>query len=262
MHLDEMAVRAGVRLDQRDSVGSTNDEGLKLARDGERGPLWVTARRQTMGRGRRGRAWTSEPGNLYASLLLTDPSPAEYAAQLSFVAALALHDAIAATAPSIAPRLALKWPNDMLVDGAKVGGILVEGESGGAGLLTVVIGVGVNCSTHPPETSYPATNLARAGAPVASHDLFSTLSRTMLERLAQWNHGKGFERTRSDWLARATGIGAATRVVLPERELVGTFETLDPAGRLILRLADASTTAIAAGDVFPLGLRSPVHEVG
>src|SRR6267378_2624975 len=101
----------GIGLIACDTVGSTNAEALAYARAGERGPLWVTARAQTAGRGRRGRVWVSEPGNLYATLLLTDPAPPERAAQLSFVAALAVHDAIARLAPALAPRLALKWPN-------------------------------------------------------------------------------------------------------------------------------------------------------
>src|SRR4051794_41853151 len=94
MQLDPTASAAGARLITHDTIGSTNAEALRLARDGERGPLWIVAKTQTAGRGRRGRAWVSEPGNLYASLLLTDPAPPERGPELSFVAALALHDAI------------------------------------------------------------------------------------------------------------------------------------------------------------------------
>src|SRR5476651_47365 len=116
MKLDPAAAAAGVRLIERDTVGSTNTEALGLARAGESGPLWVTARAQSAGRGRRRRAWVSESGNLYASLLLSDPSSLERAAELSFVAALAVHDAVAALAGPLAVRLALKWPNDVLID--------------------------------------------------------------------------------------------------------------------------------------------------
>src|SRR5215471_16698948 len=120
MRLDPSAVAAGVRLVAHEVLGSTNSEALRLAQRGERGPLWVVAARQTAGRGRRGRNWVSEPGNLYASLLLTDPAPAERWPQLSFVTAVALHDAVVAVAPALEPRLAIKWPNDLLLDGAKV----------------------------------------------------------------------------------------------------------------------------------------------
>src|SRR5262245_22155394 len=118
MRLDPRASTAGVRLVAHEVLGSTNSEALSLARQGERGPLWVTAARQTAGRGRRGRCWISEPGNRYASLLLTDPAPAERWPQLSFVAALAIYDAVATVADAFAPKLAIKWPNDLLLDGA------------------------------------------------------------------------------------------------------------------------------------------------
>src|SRR6266540_721448 len=130
MKLDPRATAAGMRLVAHDVLGSTNAEALSLARQGERGPLWITAGRQTAGRGRRGRAWVSEPGNLYASLLLTDPAPAEHWPELSFVAALAIHDAVAEVAAAIRPQLAIKWPNDLLLGGEKFAGILTEGEGG------------------------------------------------------------------------------------------------------------------------------------
>src|SRR4029077_21162976 len=107
---------------------STNAAALLRARAGERGLLWITAARQTAGRGRRGNAWTSEPGNLYSSLLLTDPAPSPQLPELCFVVALAERDAIRAFAPSLAPVLKLKWPNDLLLDGAKIVGILIEAE--------------------------------------------------------------------------------------------------------------------------------------
>ena len=136
MQLDPRASAAGVRLVSHELLVSTNTEALTLARAGERGPLWVTAGRQSAGRGRRGRSWTSEPGNLFASLLLTEPASPEHWSELSLVAALAIHDTIADLAPASRPRLAIKWPNDLLLDGAKFAGILAEGE----GATTVVIG--------------------------------------------------------------------------------------------------------------------------
>ena len=138
---------AGVRHRSYDALGSTNAEALALARAGERGPLWLSATQQTAGRGRRGREWVSEPGNLYATLLLSTPSAADVAPQLSFVAALAVHDAIVACAPALADRLRLKWPNDVLIGGAKVAGILIEAES--SPVFYVAIGIGVNCVSHP-----------------------------------------------------------------------------------------------------------------
>jgi BirA family biotin operon repressor/biotin-[acetyl-CoA-carboxylase] ligase len=259
MTLDASAASAasGARLVSLDTVASTNAEALARARAGERGPLWLTARRQTAGRGRRGRRWASEPGNLHASLLLSDPAPPPRAAELSLVAALALHDALVERAPMLGPRLQVKWPNDIVCDGAKLAGILVEGEGLPGRPLTVVVGIGVNCAHYPADTPYPATSLAAAGALVAPESLAQALVGTMARRLAQWDRGSGFAATRAAWLRRAAGIGAPARVRLPERELEGVIETLDPSGRLVLRLADGSAELIAAGEMFPLAPPAP-----
>src|SRR6516164_3216857 len=236
MKLEPRATAAGVRLIAHEVLGSTNTEALQLARHGERGPLWIAAQRQSAGRGRRGRAWISPPGNLYASLLLTGPAAAEHWPQLSFVAALAIHDAVVEVAA------------------AKFAGILIEGEGD---VNAVAVGIGVNCASHPADTDFPATDLAAAGATVSPATLLSALSIKMLGRIAQWNAGEGFSTIRADWLARASGMGEDVRVRLAERELVGRFEALDEAGALVLRLADGSTTTIAAGDVFAPTASSP-----
>jgi BirA family biotin operon repressor/biotin-[acetyl-CoA-carboxylase] ligase len=244
MQLHPTAVAAGTRLISRDSIGSTNAEALKLARDGERGPLWVTALSQSAGRGRRGRAWVSEPGNLYASLLLTDPAPAQRFPELSLVAALALHDAVGGRIPGLAGRVVLKWPNDLLIDRNKFAGILVEGEG-----ATVVIGIGVNCAHHPAGTEFPATDLATAGVRTSPENLFAHLSAAMVVRLSQWDRGAGFAAIRAEWLSRAAGVGKPVRVKSDEGELAGVFDTIDETGRLVLRLADGTMRPIAAGDV-------------
>jgi len=250
MQLDPAAIDARVRLEAYDALGSTNEVALARARAGERGPLWITAARQTAGRGRRGRAWVSEPGNLYATLLLSDPSPPQRAPELSFVAALAVHDAILRLAPALAARAHIKWPNDVLVDGAKAAGILIEGESVSGRPTAIAVGIGINCASHPPATAFPATDLAGLGFAVAPQSLFPVLSATMLDRLAQWDGGDGFASIRADWLQRAGGLGGRLGVLLGEERLEGCFEALDHDGRLILRLDDASARTIAAGDVF------------
>jgi BirA family biotin operon repressor/biotin-[acetyl-CoA-carboxylase] ligase len=249
MELAPEAAAAGVGLIACDTVGSTNSEALAHARAGERGPLWITARAQTAGRGRRGRTWISEPGNLYATLLLTDPAPSERAAQLSFVAALATHDAIAACAPALVARLGFKWPNDVLLDGAKLAGILIEAE--GARPLMVAVGIGVNCRHHPAAADFSATDLAAAGAAAAVEELFGALSIAMVHRLREWD--AGFAPIRAAWLARAGGLGSELTARLGSRgDLTGRFETLDEAGRLVLRLPDGNVETIAAGEVFPV----------
>src|SRR5262245_29133002 len=247
MKLEPRATAAGVRFIGHEVLGSTNAEALRLAREGGQGPLWVTAERQTAGRGRRGRAWMSPAGNLYASFLLTEPAATEHWPQLSFVAALAAHDAVVDIAANLKRLLAIKWPNDILLAGAKLGGILIEAESG---VSAVAVGIGINCALHPADTDFPATDLAAAGARVSPAALFGALSVKMLGRLAQWNAGEGFSTIRADWLARAAGMGESVRVRLVERELVGRFEALDEAGGLVLRLPDGNATTVTAGDVF------------
>ncbi len=241
---------AGVRHIAYETLGSTNAEALALARAGERGPLWITAQSQSAGRGRRGNAWISPPGNLYATLLLTEPSAPEHAPQLSFVAALALHDAVAARASQLGPALKVKWPNDLLVGRAKLAGILVEGESDP--VFAVAIGIGVNCATHPSDVAYPATDLASNGVLVTPDALMPQLAMSMQQRLAQWGGGQGFAAIRADWLKRAAGLGEVLRVRLSARELAGRFQGLDEAGRLLLA-QDNGVTTITAGEVFGIG---------
>jgi BirA family biotin operon repressor/biotin-[acetyl-CoA-carboxylase] ligase len=245
MMLDPSAAAAGVRLLAHDMLGSTNAEALDLGRQGERGPLWIVGERQTAGRGRRGRAWVSEPGNLFASLLLTVAAPPERRPQLSLVAALAVHDAVVEVAAGLKPLI--KWPNDLLLGRAKFAGILVEGEGGDDG--AVAIGIGVNCASHPVDADYPATDLAAAGVLVSPAMLFRPLSLKMIGRLAQWNGGEGFSTVRADWMARAAGIGEEVRVTLADRELSGRFEAIDETGSLMLRLPDGHALAITAADV-------------
>ena len=239
-----------MRLVAHELLTSTNTEALALARAGERGPVWITAERQSAGRGRRGRTWTSERGNLFASLLLTDPASAEHWPELAFVAALAVHDAVADLAETIKPRLAIKWPNDLLLAGRKFAGTLIEAEGTEAG--AVAVGIGVNCKSHPKDTDFPATDLGAAGAKISAAKLFRVLSVKMLGRVAQWNRGEHFSTIRTDWLARAAGLGDMIRVRLADREISGRFETLDDTGRLVLLLAEGGREAIAAGDVTAL----------
>ncbi len=254
MQLDPAAAAAGFRLVAHETVASTNTEALALARRGEKGPIWITARRQSAGRGRRGNEWVSPRGNLYATLLLVNPAPCEHAPQLSFVAGLAVYDAVRVLVAGLPEELTLKWPNDILCEGKKLAGILIEGENADAG-LAVAIGIGVNCTNHPSQTVFPATDLAAAGAEASAEALFCALSETMLRRLAQWRRGEGFSGIRADWLDRAAGLGGEMLVRLPDREINGRFEALDEEGRLLLRLADGSLQAITAGEVFPVASR-------
>ncbi len=264
MQLDPIAAEAGVRLLALGAVGSTNEEARAHAASGETGSLWITAQTQTEGRGRRDRSWISPAGNLYASLLLTEPSPPERAPELAFVAALAVRDAVVAAAPQLAAQLSLKWPNDLLLAGEKCAGILIEGEAGPGQSVSAVIGIGVNCTSHPSAAiDRPATDLAAHGAAITPQQLFMRLSATMYLRLAQWDRGTGFSAIVGDWLESAHGVGEEIIVRNGGNEKHGRFAGLDPSGRLLLELPGGGIEKIAAGDVFPLsahaGSRAPGH---
>lgn len=230
-------------------VGSTNDEVMRRAQAGAADGLWVLADRQTQGRGRRGRQWMSEPGNLYCSgLIRLAPSDGSLP-QLSFVIALALREALTAWVPET--RLGLKWPNDILLDGMKVCGILLESSGSGAGVdRWVVAGVGVNLKHHPEGLERPAISIAAAGLiPPSPRELLEAF----IEALAHWRQrwvSDGFSAIRSAWLEQATGLGSRIEVRLPQETLQGSFLDLTPEGALALRLDDGIVRNIHAGDVF------------
>jgi BirA family transcriptional regulator, biotin operon repressor / biotin---[acetyl-CoA-carboxylase] ligase len=228
-----------------DALASTNLEALARARAGEPGPLWITAREQTAGRGRLGRDWASPFGNLYATLLVRDPAPVAYAPQLALVAGLAVCDAILSFAGREAP-IALKWPNDVLLGDAKVAGILIEGEGTP---VAAAIGIGVNCTSHPDHTSYPATDLRAHGIQASPEALFTAVSCAMARRLAQWCRGTNFASVRLDWLNKAHPAGTELCMRLATGELSGRFETLDDFGRLRLRRPDGTVEVVGTGDV-------------
>lgn len=252
--LDPSAITSGHGLVVFDTIDSTNAEALRRAREGEGGPLWIVAHHQDAGRGRRGRAWDSPVGNLFATLLLTEPAPPERASLLGLVAALALADAVEKTAPAARGRLKLKWPNDLLIDGAKLAGILIEAESRD-GSTSLAIGQGVNCLWHPTDLPYPAASLRGVGAEVTPAALFAALSESWIGWLGIWRAPAGFAAIRDAWLDRAIGLGGPITVRLPDETLHGIFDDLDRQGRLILKGADGVRKIIGFGEVF-LGPRA------
>lgn len=198
---------------------------------------------QTAGRGRRARAWSSPAGNLHASVLVTATERPRQ--ELSFVAALALHDALSALFPPPRPlAIQIKWPNDVLLDGAKVAGILLE--AAGAAL---VIGFGVNLAHYPPDAGYRATSLAARGVTVTPAAFAARLAAAFAARRAQWVAG-GFAGIRADWLARAAFREGAIEARLPGETVVGVMAGLEADGALALRLPDGSLRRIYAADIF------------
>lgn len=233
-----------------EDVQSTNLECLEKARAGDRGNLWITANRQLGGRARRGRSWVSEPGNLYASLLLIDPAQPADLASLPLAVAVAVHSAISQVLPPGAAKPTIKWPNDVLVDGAKISGILLESETLEGGQRAVVIGCGINVAHAPEQVQYRTTTLQAAGSPVLPEELFARLCQSMAQQLQQWDRGRGIGAVRRAWLDNAQGIGQRIAVQLPDRTISGQFRDIDKAGCLVMIDDDRMIQTIAAGDVF------------
>lgn len=240
----------GFRHEALDDVGSTNEECLSRARAGEAGGLWITARSQSGGRARRGRNWVSEPGNLYASLLLSNPAAMSDIGSLPLAVAVALHSAVRRVLPPQAASLEVKWPNDLLVGRKKVSGILIEGEFLSDGRHVVVIGIGVNVRFKPDNPLYPVTCLADEGATVFPEELFAHLFETMADVLQIWDRGQGAAAVTALWRDIACGVGEAITVNLSDCSLKGRFEGIDDQGLLRLELEDGTRRTISAGDVF------------
>lgn len=214
-----------------DLLGSTNDEALDQARQGAPDGTVIWARAQTAGRGRRGRTWSSPEGNLYLSVVLRDVGPAT--PQLGFVAALAVADAVDKMCGTARARL--KWPNDVLLDGAKLAGLLLEMEQTSHGVATV-LGIGVNLRHFPPDAAYPATSL-RAHCVEASVDaMLAHVLTAFGSRRDQWVN-EGFDRIRSEWALRGHRRGEGLKLKVLGREMTGEFVGLDADGSLLAQIA-------------------------
>ena len=256
------AAAEGYRLEVLESVGSTNALALERAHAGDAGRLWLVTKRQEAGRGRRGRVWEAPEGNLAATLLLVPAFELKISATLGFVAGLALADALQAVLPggtvrvgvdSGAPlsggRFELKWPNDVLADGAKLSGILLESAMLDEKRFALAIGIGVNVVGHPEGTPYPATSLAALGSSCDAETLFLALSDAWVDNTRLWNEGRGLAAIRERWLARAAGLGSQVAVKADGRVVRGIFESIDEECRFVIREDDGNAVAIAAGDV-------------
>jgi BirA family biotin operon repressor/biotin-[acetyl-CoA-carboxylase] ligase len=236
------------RVETVAEIGSTNDALKGRALAGEEEGLVLRADIQTAGKGRRGRQWASEAGNLYMSILLRpEKAPAE-AATLGLVAAIALGRLLRAL---LTVPVRLKWPNDVLVDGRKVSGILLEsgGVSGGR-VEWLVLGVGLNLRHHPAEAIYPTTDLIAAGGPALTPDQAMDLLLNEFRPLYDiWTAG-GFAALRAEWLTHCIGLGAYVTARLDREEITGRFEDIDADGTLILAMPDGAVRRVAAGDIF------------
>jgi BirA family transcriptional regulator, biotin operon repressor / biotin---[acetyl-CoA-carboxylase] ligase len=239
--------RRGWRVVRFGAIDSTNEEARRRALAGDAGRLWIVADEQTAGRGRRGRVWISPIGNLHASALAIDPCPPAVAAQLGFVAGVALARAARDLG---AIDVGLKWPNDLISRGAKCAGILVEGVGLGGGRAAYVVGVGVNCAHAPEGLGYATSCLTQAGGQAIGRDeLFERLVERFGEGLDAWRAGQAFDRIRAAWLDCAVGLGERIAIRNGAGNREGVFEGIDSAGRLLMR-SEHGLESIEAADLW------------
>lgn len=231
------------------SVTSTSDVCFQKAGEGEASGLWVLAESQTGGRGRRGRAWVSKPGNFYASLLLIDDGRPDLSA-LPLAVAVAVARAIDYILPDNAPKTHVKWPNDILIAGQKVCGMLLEVEMLENGQRAIVLGCGINMAHHPSEALYPTCATSGYGSDATPHQLLPYIMAEISDILDIWDNGQHISAIRKLWLDKAAGVGQLIEVRLPNKSLSGLFVGLAQNGNLILKRDDGSQLQIAAGDVF------------
>jgi len=239
---------AGCRLIEHATLDSTNTEARRLATtDRNTNRVFIWAHEQNAGRGRRGNHWVSPPGNMYLSVILRPACDVTVATQLGFVAAIALADAVIC-ATGISPRL--KWPNDLLVDDAKLSGILVESAAKESGAIDwLVVGTGLNIASHP-TTLAGTTCLRDLGSSVDVEEMVTAYADCLMTRYDEWA-SSGFAPIRNAWLERAIGVGRPVRVRLTDHEETGIFEDLDETGALVLVQGDRRRK-ITSGEVFPV----------
>lgn len=236
---------SGASIEIFETLDSTSAEAKRRAAAATRGPAWIIALHQSAGYGRRGRAWTQESGDFAGSLLFSADSDTGAFGQLSFVLALAVHDALSGLITK--GDIRIKWPNDILVDGAKIAGLLLEMVDAASARM-LVAGIGVNVVSAPAEAAYSTTRLLDYDAAPMPLALAETIDANFWAHYQIWRKD-GFAPVRRQWLERAAGLGAAITVRLPNETLSGVFEDLDETGGLVLRF-EGGTRIISAGDVY------------
>jgi BirA family biotin operon repressor/biotin-[acetyl-CoA-carboxylase] ligase len=242
----------GYRIFRYAELDSTNDQAKRLLTGAISENFIVVADKQNAGRGRSARPWQSPKGNLACSFVVSPDVSQARLSDLSFVTAVALQEAIADCLQS-GPEPKIKWPNDILVSGAKISGILLEVESGSmAGRPdrpNVVVGVGVNVGCTPQGLDRATTSLKELGANQGAKEFMNNLSARFFAWYAVWQE-KGFGPIRNAWLDHAVGLGEEIKIRSGNDEQTGVFEALNEQGALILRSGDGTAQTITAGDVF------------
>lgn len=243
---DDLTMPAGYRLHSIDTIDSTNAEAMRrIAKDARAGDI-IWAREQSIGRGRRGRSWHSPPGNLYVTIVVQRP-PDRLVGQLAFVAANGAGEAVRGYLPSPG-ALQNKWPNDLMLDGKKLGGILIEGDTQGHNDNLIAVGLGLNVATKPSELK--AISLMDIGVEVTVEETLQAVCQCFDRWYKVWRRD-GFLPVRETWLAMAYGLGACIDVRFPDGSSIdGLLRGIDQTGALLLEQSDGKTELIATGEVF------------
>lgn len=253
----------GYALAVLDEVDSTNEEARRRAEAGVAGPLWIRADRQSAGRGRRGRTWVSGQGNLMCTLMIRPGGPTSDAARLSYAAALAVRELFATYAPET--DICLKWPNDVMIEGGKAAGILLESSAGEGGRVDwLALGFGVNLAQAPDGLPAKVTALARHLPRETCLPTPEEALNVLAPAFHRWHERArlDFETVRRAWLTRAQGLGEEVRVERAGHTLTGRFEGIDAEGALVLVSAQGTRHTVTAGEVFFSGTAGPQETEG
>jgi BirA family transcriptional regulator, biotin operon repressor / biotin---[acetyl-CoA-carboxylase] ligase len=236
------------RVEVLDEIDSTNSEAMRRALSGEVGPIWFRANVQTRGRGRSGRSWVSPRGNLYATLLFAPQCTPDRVHQLSLLAGVAVHDALASMGAR-SSELRLKWPNDVLIGRAKVAGVLAESIVGNGGMPLVLLGIGINLVSSPGLGMQAATHLSAHGFDPGAAAVLKSLDAAIAKWLAVWDRGNTFAKIRGAWLERTGPQGETLAINAGGGRIEGCFAGLDSDGSLLLRDGEGGTRRFTFGDV-------------
>ncbi|WP_019223546.1 biotin--[acetyl-CoA-carboxylase] ligase [Bartonella rattaustraliani] len=259
--LSDFAQKQGYAAEAYENVDSTNLVAQRKAQAGHQGYLWIVAREQAQGRGRRGRVWSSPKGNLYSSLLLIDDIVHQTAAQLGFVAGVSVREAInqfIKDEEKMNSIVSLKWPNDILLKGAKSSGVLLEIFKLPSQQYALIIGIGVNVKYHYEDAPYPTSSLKNIGLQIESSQLFTILTERFAKNYLLWKQPGGGEIIREKWLSYCSHLGKHVKIVNDEKVIEGVFDGLDSDFNCLIKQNNGQKAVITAGDVH-FGLAASVH---
>ncbi|WP_455466888.1 biotin--[acetyl-CoA-carboxylase] ligase [Bartonella sp. B39] len=250
--LSDFAQKQGYTVESYESVDSTNLIAQQKAQAGHKGYHWVVAQEQLRGRARRGRRWSSPKGNLYSSLLLTDNIVHQTAAQLGFVAGISVVETVKQFIKDEKQTnsiVSLKWPNDILLKGAKSSGVLLEIFKLPSQQYALVIGIGINVKYHYEDAPYPTSCLKSVGLYIDAEQIFTVLTEFFSKNYLLWKQSGGCDIIRKKWLLHSAHLGQHVKIINDEKIIEGIFDGLDNDFNCIIKQKNGQQAVITSGDV-------------